>query len=180
MTPTIITDYNNLPEEGIYIIGKISKTFLGRAIQFDMWLYQKFLLKRKHPRHSINHTDIMIDGMVWGAQADGFFPHSYKYIYGKDKKSPILLLFKLDLSNKQTKTLKSFLKDKEGTKYEFSNLFFHIWQLITGKWKGQTNDKRFYCIEATACALNELYTGFVEKPHQINPLDFLEICESKL
>lgn len=166
----------DVPTEGVYISFVRSKNILARLIQFGMWLFQILQMKR-YPTKSFNHTDLIIDGLLVGAQKEGIIASSVAHIYSKGQS---IELYKVPIKDEEEfQKLWEFILETLGSKYEFSNFLYHAKKIFTGKWTTK-NEDRFYCIEHTAEAMNILFEDFCPNPYQVNPVEFLEIVRSKL
>ena len=69
-----------------------------------------------------------------------------------------------------------YLDSQREKKYEFVNFLWHVVYTLTGFWIGAKNDKKQYCIELVARAMNE--TGKYHIYPFLNPFEFLNQLEN--
>lgn len=173
-------NYSHIPREGTFIVFVRSRSPLARLIQFGMVLWQ-VIQKKRYPQKTYQHTDIVIDGWVHGATIKGIATRSLREAYRKRKVSD-LRVFHLCKPDAKKKKLQAFIQKEHGTPYEFSNFWHHAMRIFTGKWSGKTGNeakKQYYCIEFAATALLEIFPDLDIDPWQINPIEFLNLCDDE-
>jgi len=153
--------------------------FLARLIHFGMWIFN---IKTKRPTlPTYNHAEIWISDIVSGAIGKGISNRSFKNAFINDGKERDILLYDVCLTEQEAKELKAYTLDKEGTKYEISNFLNHARRILFGTWTGHTkefSDKKLYCIEYVAKGLNHVFPELIDKPWEINPVEFKEFMDA--
>ena len=165
-----------LPKKGTYIIMVKSHNWLAKIIRFGMRLEQ--LLKREK-YVDLNHADILIDGMVSGAIKGGVANRTVNTSYLNDGKKRQLYLFKIKMPRGKKEIVRNFCLDSDDKRYEISNFFWHTLDILFHKWFGKTgirSEKRVYCIEYAAMALNKIYPNLVQTPWEMNPNELYKLC----
>lgn len=185
-------DPNKFPNDGnIYLLMVRSYGFLGKAIRFFMWV-KAIILRRPDKRHLFNHSDLIIgDNLVCGAYGRGVQVKSVGRTYddGCDRD---ILVYRLPLNAVQTALLRNWCLNQSGKPYEYSNMLNHIkeifsdlWRNIKGKsgeenWKGHTGvraQKRYFCVELSATAINQVMPGFAKEPWGIDPMELVKLAD---
>lgn len=165
-----------IPKKGTYIIMVRSYSTLAKIIRFGMKLEMFFKNKKGI---TFNHSDILIDGMVSGAIAEGVANRTVNTAYLTDGKRRDLYIFKIKLSKKKKDILREFCLDSDNKKYEYLNFFWHALKIFRNKWfgkYGKQSEKRVYCIEYVALGLNKVFPNLIEKTWYVNPTDLYELC----
>lgn len=164
-----------LPKRGTYIVMVKSYSMLSKIIRFGMRVEQLF---NREKYIDLNHSDILIDGMVSGAIAGGVANRTVNSSYLTDGKKRELYLFKVKVPKGKKIALRDFCLDSDNKKYEVLNFIWHGIDILFHKWfgkKGKSARKRVYCIEYTALAINKLYPNLIPEPWKINPNDLYKI-----
>lgn len=157
-----------------------SDGLLPKMIHFGMWLFN---IKTRRPTSIVyNHAEVFLPkyGIVSGAIGKGISNRSWANAFYKDGKARSFIVYDLKLTEEQEEKLKNFCLEMEGTKYEVSNFWHHAKRIFTGNWTGkqeEESDKKLYCTEYAAKAINHIFPGMIEKPWQINPVEFKEFLD---
>lgn len=168
-----------LPNKGTYVIITRSYGFLAKIIRFGMRV-DMFLRNKKGV--TVNHADLLIDGMVSGAVATGVENRTVNSSYLSDGKRKDLYVFKVRINKNKKEELRDFCLDSDKKKYEYLNFLWHTIEILRHKWlgkRGKAAEKRVYCIEYVAMGLNKVFPGLVEQPWRINPTDLYDLCMDK-
>mgnify|MGYP001306962859 CR=1 FL=1 len=166
-----------LPKKGVYVVIVRSYGLLARLIRFGMRLK---LRKHNEKDTTVNHADIVIDGMVSGAISSGVSNRTVNTAYIKDGKRRELYIFKVRTNRYRKQELRDFCLDCDNKKYEYLNFLWHAIHILRDKWFGPTGKKaanRVYCIEYVAMGLNKLYPNMIDKPWKLDPDDLFDLCK---
>jgi hypothetical protein len=146
-----------------------TRNFSGLLIHFGMFLYP--LLRGKKPKVSYNHSEVRFGPYTSGAISKGVktrlwseYVASFKGKYFKNYDYPI------ELSQEQWDAGYQYLKEAEGTKYEYANFLYHAIKIFTGKWAGSKTTRQSYCLEHLIRFLNA--TGKYDLDVFMNPYQF--------
>lgn len=167
-----------LPKRGTYIVMVKSYSVLSKIIRFGMRVEQ-FIKREKYV--DLNHADIIIDGMVSGAIAEGVANRTVNSSYLSDGKKRELYVFKVKVPKGKKASLRDFCLDSDNKKYEVLNFLWHAFEILFSKWfgkKGKAARKRVYCIEYAAMGINKLYPNLIKEPWLINPNDLYKLLIS--
>lgn len=154
--------------------------WLAKVIRFGMKL--EMFIKGKQKDVTLNHADLLIDGMVSGAIKGGVSNRTVNTAYLSDGKKRDLYVFKVKIPKGKKEILRDFCLNSDNKKYEYLNFFWHAIKILKHKWfgkKGKSSEKRVYCIEYVGLGINKIYPGLIEKTWLINPTDLYNICVNK-
>lgn len=144
-------------EFGAYIIYVRSSNFVAKGIHFFMRLFA--LRFNRVWRKPVNHSDIMVNGWVCGAQSPVSRCKSFEEYY-HDNKPRTLFIYRLEPTMDLTSAKQLLLTEGTGVPYDYKNFIDFIWKLFTGKWRGHTGvhaEKRMYCIELSHYLMRKMY-----------------------
>ena len=171
----------------VYLFMVRSYNPLGRIIRFFLWIKQKVL--RKQSRDLYNHADLCImQNTVVGTTARGVLIRSIGATYGDGKRKEIKV-FMVPMDDLMKFTLINWCLDQSGKRYEYVNIFQHLWRILyiilygREKWIGHTQkhaQDRYYCSEFVSTAITIGLEGFSLTPWDDDPMDLLELAEKKL
>lgn len=175
-----------------------SRHFLGRTIQTGMniRIWRKWLVswliypitrnkpdKIKFWTKIYNHAVIGIgdNNEISEAIKEGIvnwdINKSYPAGCNKD-----IIIFDLDLNEKQICQLEAFAKKYTGTKYQFVNFLQYVPEVFIGMWFGRTgeaSDNRLYCTEYVSKFINQISNGdHFERYWRSCPSDVFEWCKT--
>jgi hypothetical protein len=142
-----LNELNPVLTTGAYLIYVRSHGFLARGIHFFMRLYA--LRYGRIYRKPVNHADIMVDGIVCGAQYPVSIAQPFEKYYN-DGSSRTLYIYRLETGYPSDVCKNVMLLKAQGLPYDVLNLWDFIAKLFTGKWMGHTKhfaEKKVYCIE---------------------------------
>jgi len=154
-----------------------TKNFTARLIQLGMRLY---CIKNgvDVPKIIYNHA------LVYDADTDFIYEADYPKVvciprsewYTKKKnKTAVVKVIKINISDRQKRSILSYLSVQIGKSYELSNFIWHTIKIFTGKWKGNTTDKQHYCYELVIRALNAIWPSHFYE--YLNPYEFNELAK---
>ena len=165
---------------GDIIIVHSGKSFIPKAIQGALRKYK--LWHDKPVKEKVHHTGNIID--VWGQ------PYVSEAVKNGYRALPLLQAYSKDVWDTRiiVKTPKKPYTNNEQrdisrnaityclriTRYDFSNFFYQLVYIFTGKWYGKKGTKatvRLYCSEATATLANGIRPDTFKNPYAVNPVD---------
>jgi len=159
-----------------------SGSFLSQGIQFFMNLYRqtKGLPKRK----LFSHVAVVVDlyGQLYVAEAIGkgvqVIPDAQAYIDQNDCQvmTWVKPLNKQEQSRISSVTIDYALKPH---RYDVLNFYYSARFVLTGKWRGPVgpkSERRVYCSELAAIAMDKTRGTFKGVTWDKNPLD-IELCD---
>lgn len=150
-----LAELNPALQSGAYLIYVRSYGFLARQIQFWMRLY--VLRFRRIWRKPVNHTDVMVNGIVCGAKFPVSVCAPFEEYYNDGKKCRIVV-YRINPGVEPSMGIIT-LKYHAGIPYDLKNFIDFMYKFFTGKWKGRTGDqaaKKVYCIELSHMIMREL------------------------
>lgn len=168
-----VEDKSQLPTEGLFIILTKSDSFLARAIQGFMRLFQ-WTSGIKDTDLVPNHADGLNNGYGIGALAlgvDGNDISSHFSNYAK------FYVIKPILTKKQEDRFWKFMLDQQKERYAYFDLIKYAVLSLTHKWFGKPHEldrKKWTCYSLVASAYNyAVQEDFFEDPYKITPY---EVC----
>ena len=166
-------DVFDIPTKGAYFLLSRSETFLGRAIQGFMRLYQ-WLRVTKDTDHIPNHGALLINGIVYEALGKGVVRHSEEQAC---KSGVTYFVVEIIATPKQIRNMEFFCKMQVGEKYRKLDLLRYIGLIMANVWMGKKESldrDRWTCYSFIASAytysVNELVFG--EYLNRITPYEF--------
>lgn len=93
----------------------------------------------------------------------------------KKNKKAVVKVIKLNISDRQKRSMLSYLTVQVGKSYELSNFIWHTLKIFTGRWNGNTTDKQHYCYELVIRALNAIWPSHFYE--YLNPYEFNELSK---
>jgi hypothetical protein len=161
-------------------------SWIARAIQFFMNIYRH--LRGYGDIQIYNHAAMFVEifGEIYVAEALGkgvtIAPYKDTYL-GKDNYIILEPVVPITPKEKDLLLLAALKSSFRVTRYDFSNFFFQIILIFTGKWygrKGKKAERRLYCSEAVATWWSKIRPRMFVKPSATNPLDILVNTNFKL
>ncbi|MGM0532603.1 MAG: hypothetical protein ACQER7_14745 [Bacteroidota bacterium] len=157
--------------------------FLPKGIQFFMNIYRR---KKGLPERKLyyNHVAVIVNlwGELWMADSakNGVQVNKIK-VDALQRDNVLHLTWKEPLAKVEQKL---FSKTAIGyslrvTRYDVINFWDQARYILSGKWKGKTDDastKRVYCSEFAAICMDKVRNSFNGQTWDKNPLD-IELCE---
>ena len=142
-----------------------------------MWLYA--VLRFKKPEKCYNHFEVGFGEMTSGAIKEGIQVRKWDD-YVKEHKGKFFkyVEYELNLNEEEKKKGLEYLKETEGTPYEFANFIWHFLKIITGKWEGNETDRKLFCYEHGIRFLNA--TGKYDLNPYLNPYQFKKWADKNL
>lgn len=140
---------------GAYLIYVRSYGFLARCIHFWMRLY--VLRFRRIWRKPVNHTDVMVNGYVCGAQFPVSVCAPFEEYYNDGKKRT-LVVYKINPWVSTSEAIIT-LKFHAGMPYDLKNFLDFMYKFFAGRWRGRTGDqaaKKVYCIELSHMIMRQM------------------------
>jgi hypothetical protein len=151
------------------LIATRSNSLVSRAIRW-------FMSKQNPTKDTFSHIAVVINlwDQTWIAEAlaQGVVVHSLKQSGYDTHKQLILLRFKKGFSEQQIKDICLSMVQHAGIRYQFSNLL--LWAAKIGiklDLLRKNNEKRIYCSELGAIAINTAYPGTFPTPNKTSPAD---------
>lgn len=144
-----------------------TKNASAKLIHFGMWVYEK-LNKIKHQK-CFNHSEVRYDDRTSGAIKDGIVDRDWDS-YIKSLKQVEYTDVNIYLTDEQYDKGMAYLKDVEGTKYEYAMFVWHGFKVLTGKWLGKRNRDKLFCYEHAIRFINA--TGKYKLDPYMNPVQF--------
>ena len=136
-----------------YVVLFRSYTILGRLVQFSMWLY--CILRGLKVEKFYNHCEIEYLDLCSGAIETGVKTRYFREVINKEYKGKVeYIKYPIYLDKYEWIKAKIYLDKAENTPYEYSNFWFNIVKIFTGKWNGNRNRKKLYCVEHAINFLN--------------------------
>jgi hypothetical protein len=166
-----------LPNRGVYVIMVRSYGVIAKIIRFGMKV--KMFLKGESG-DTVNHADVLVDGMVSGSIAEGVTNRTVNTAYLNDGAKRELYVFKVRTNRYRKQDLHDFCLDCDNKKYEYLNFLWHAIYILKHKWfgkRGKKAENRVYCVEYVAMGLNKLFPGMIAEPWRIDPDDLFNICK---
>ncbi len=137
----------------VYIIMFRSRTVLGRLVQFSMWLW--CILRGIKVEKFYNHCEIEYLDLCSGAIETGLKTRYFQQVITNEYKGKVeYIKYPVYLDKFEWQKGKMYLDWAENTPYEYSNFWFNIVKIFTGKWSGNTDGKKLYCVEHVINFLN--------------------------
>jgi len=93
-----------------------------------------------------------------------------EWLNKKKNKKALIKVIRLNISDRQKRTMLSYLSVQVGKEYELSNFLWHTLKIFTGKWRGNVDDKQHYCYELVIRALNSIWPSHFYE--YLNPFEF--------
>ena len=160
------------------VIGEHTPNWSAKLIQF--WMPVHALLRFRMPKFTYNHWLIYDEktGWVWEATDEGVVKRTINEHYSERRFSQHyeIIRMNLNLTGSERSAMIDYLDSQREKKYEFVNFLWHVVYTLTGFWIGAKNDKKQYCIELVARAMNE--TGKYHIYPFLNPFEFLNQLEN--
>jgi hypothetical protein len=151
------------------LIATRSNSLVSRAIRC-------FMSKQNPTKDTFSHIAVVINlwDQTWIAEAlaQGVVVHSLKQSGYDTNKQLILLRFKKGFSEQQIQDICLSMVQHAGIRYQFSNLL--LWAAKIGiklDLLRKNNEKRIYCSELGAIAINTAYPGTFATPNKTSPAD---------
>ncbi len=151
--------------------------FSARLIHIGMFLWA--ILRFKKPVKVYNHCEIRYDNYTSGAVAEGVKTRLWEDFI-KEHKGKYFKYIEYDINLKpfEKNRVRFYLSKANGTKYEYSNFFWHTIKIILGKWYGNRSSKKLFCYEHCIRALNA--SGKFNLSPYMNPYEFKKWADKNL
>lgn len=172
-----INTYKEIPTQGTYIVLTQSKSFLGRAIQGFMRLFQ--FTRGIHNTSLVpNHADALNDGIGIGALGLGVKVHAIKKHFGRSKEATFYVIFP-SWTEEERLRFWEFMCSQEGEKYAYLDLLKYILRSLNLRWPGNSeplNRSKWTCYSLVASAYNYAkQEEFFKDPYKISPWEFFKM-----
>lgn len=143
----------------------------GSLKRWIMNAESRLVRKRYRFEELLNHTAIIEkDGsniLIWEAKVIGGVSATAIAQYPED----LDIIITGVQSEKNRRTGLSRFKAEAGKKYDFKSWWKHLWYIITGKWKGDTDfnhySKEWFCSELTDHSFELTQTPYLSTPNHI-------------
>lgn len=146
--------------------------FSARVIHTGMKLFCALRGKEK-PSIVYNHALIYDPSSDCIYEAD--FPKVVRitkseWLAKKKNKTANIKVVGLKLTERQQRSMLSYLTVQVGKPYETINFWWHLVKIFTGKWNGDRTDKAHYCYELVIRAVNSVCVHQMDD--YLNPYEF--------
>lgn len=173
------TDYNDLPQAGTYIILTKSKSFLAKAIQGFMRLFQ-WTSGSRNTKVIPNHADGLFNGYAIGALKFGVDGNDIPSHYKKNI-DPVYYIIKPLMTPDEDNVFGLFMRIQQKEKYKYIDLLWYAILSWWHKWFGKPEKldrKKWTCYSLVASGLNYAWGKEVfPHPYRITPYEFCKIVE---
>ena len=161
-----------------YIAISIIRTHNLTALLIHLGMFLHAVLRFRKPKRSYNHSEVRFGELTSGAIAEGVktrsWPHYVAEHYGKYFRHYDYIL---ELTDEEWGNGYEYLKQAEGTKYEYANFLYHAIKIFTGKWMGSKTTRQSYCLEHAIRFMNA--TGKYNLNVFMNPYEFEMLMDEK-
>lgn len=162
-----------------YIALSLVRTHKITALIIHLGMFLYAILRFLKPKRSWNHDEIRFGELTSGAIAEGVKTRSWPYYvaehHGKYFRHYDYLL---ELTDEEWAKGYEYLKQAEGTKYEYANFLYHAIKIFTGVWAGSRSTRQAFCLEHAIRFINA--TGKYKINPYISPYEFEAWADNNL